>query len=199
MYGYKLKRCSELLSSVLGNYRVSRRRSVSRQGMTSATGKLDHCLTEHTQICAHVLYGNSKIWSTIMFYFIATNVPSNVYFIIHLHFDKMPFLESLIYIVLLCTQLIAAVFVLLRLAKNSKLIHGFGKYVPAVQQVLQGRMCIHLKFKYDHLLHRLTSTKYGMTVGPIFLVTYESVFKILLIYIYYLMFAFHFKKGNNIL
>lgn len=175
VYGYKLKQCDELLSSVLRNYRVACR---SSRNVTSATAKLEHCLTEHTRICAHILFGNSKIWSSIMFYFITTNIPSNSYFVVHLLFDKMPLLESFIYTVLLCVQLIAAVFVLLRLAKNSKLIHGFSRYVPAVQQILHGRQFISLKLKYDDLLHRLTSTKYGMTVGPIFLVTYESVFKV---------------------
>src|SRR5699024_6966763 len=106
-----------------------------------------------------ILFGNSKIWSTMMLAFLCTNVPANVYFINHLFFDHLPIFESIFFSVILFVQMTAATFILIRLSKNSKLIHSFVRYIPAIQQLIRGPPYILCKLKFDQLLHRLTSGK----------------------------------------
>lgn len=179
VYAYKLENSNYLIRRMLDNGRhVSRRMSIGQATASSVVGTFERVYAEHTRICAHVLYGDQKIWSMMMFSFLTTNVPANVYFITHLLFDQLPIFEQLFYSVIMLIQLVAAVFILLRLAKNSKLIHQFDRYIPAIQQMLTGHQYLHCKLKFDQLMHRLTTGKYGMTVGPVFLVTYESVVKV---------------------
>lgn len=92
----------------------------------------------------------------------------------------LPLFERLFFTVILIVQMFAATFILIRLAKNSKLIHSFEPYIPAIQQILEGGQYLGCKLKFDQLLHRLTSgPKYGMSVGAIIVpVTYDNVVKV---------------------
>ena len=189
VYTYKLTQCEQLIQNTLRNSRRSsgsKKTNWPKMSIINFVKNFEHFYFEHTRICAHILYGDDKIWSKIMFCFLTTNVPANCYFLTHLLFDNLPLFDSMFFWVFLIVQIFAAVFVLLRLAKNSKLIHRFHWYIPAIQQLINGQQpqFMHVKLKFDDLLHRLNTTKYGMTVGPLFLITYESVLKVFVCYFF---------------
>lgn len=184
--------CS-LISTMVYSYKLSHYRTVIKmtlreQHFSSANlayqmlyiARIDRFYREYTRICVHILYGNAKIWSTLMLSFLCTNVPANVYFINHIFFDHLPVFESIFFSVFLTVQMAAATFILIRLSKNSQLIHSFARYIPPIQQLIRGRAHLLYKLKFDQLLHRLTSgKKYGMSVGFIISITYESVVKVM--------------------
>lgn len=146
--------------------------------------KLEQFISEHTMICYHILRGNENIWNKILLSFLCTNLPSNIYFFIRLFLmngGRLPLIDSLAIGCVFFGQTCIVVIVLVLLAQQSKALHRFHRYVPAIQQLISGRAKVALKLQYDDLLQRLTrGARYGVTIGPFWVITYETIFQVML-------------------
>lgn len=162
----------------------------------SAHSHIEHLrafLHDHTVICYQILYGNEQIWSKVLLMFFVTIIPPNIYFFCRIFLADsatMPATESLTICIIFSGQTFFALIVLLGHAQQSKLIHHFYAYIPTIQILLKDRAYLNIKLKLDALLQRLGFTpKYGISIGPFkVVITYETIFQILMNYIYWVLF-----------
>ncbi|KAJ6224139.1 hypothetical protein RDWZM_002684 [Blomia tropicalis] len=147
----------------------------------------------YTQVTSHVLNGNREIFGAIMYTFLMTNIPVNVYLLQRNVFMKQRQFEIAIVWMVIALQLISAFNVLTLLSWSAAVYRKPAKFIPILQPMLHGsRKWLSLKIKYDNFYHRLVDggTQIGIAIGPIHTVTYRSSSEALLIYIGYILMAF---------
>ncbi len=145
----------------------------------------------------------------MLFYFLCTNLPSNIYLLIHLFLSnsgekqsssqsssikregnrEFSLVDTVAIGTVFAGQTATVLLVLLILAQQCKELHSFARYVPALQQILKvgngsGSVAVKvgLKLKYDLLLERLISGKrYGVSIGPLWTITYDTLCQVIFV------------------
>lgn len=168
--------------------------------------RLGDFIREHTILCYQVVHGNRHLWSTMLLAFLATNLPSNIYLLIRLFLSgsgssigicnskdtEFELVDTVAIGVIFAGQTAVVAVVLGILAQQSKTLHSFARYVPALQQILNagngngsrnsGRASfkiLSLKLKLDLLLERLTCGRpYGVSIGPLWTITYDTLIQV---------------------
>ncbi|KAJ6224140.1 hypothetical protein RDWZM_002685 [Blomia tropicalis] len=131
----------------------------------------------YTQVTSHLLNGNREIFGTIMYAFLMTNIPVNVYLLQRNVFMKQRQFEIAIVWMVIALQLISAFNVLTLLSWSAAVYRKPAKFIPILQPMLHGsRNWLLLKIKYENFFHRLVDggPQIGIAIGPIHTVTYRS-------------------------
>lgn len=164
---------------------------------TSLMTCLTQFISEHLFICYFVIRGNKYIWSRVLKCFLFTNLPPSIYFLIRVFlttYNRLPLIDSIVVGGIFFVQSITILLVLYLLAKQSKMIHMYNRYIPSIQQLLYGKLYWNLKFKYDNLMYRLLEgPTYGVSIGSFWVITFGTMSKILLIYVYHVIFLISLK------
>ena len=206
--GYKNAFYHRLLKLFIRQFRVKKVfRSYSFRVQVET--RLESFIREHTFMCHQVIHGNQEIWSRMLFYFLCTNLPSNIYLLIHLFLSnsgekqsssqsssikregnrEFSLVDTVAIGTVFAGQTATVLLVLLILAQQCKELHSFARYVPALQQILKvgngsGSVAVKvgLKLKYDLLLERLISGKrYGVSIGPLWTITYDTLCQVIFV------------------
>lgn len=145
--------------------------------------------------------GGVKLFSAIMWAFLATNTPINIYCLQRLVFYKQPFFVTVIVWFIICLQICALCVVLGPLARCCQLLHRPTKWIARFQLMTsetlsdqfgnssnritsgqkQKRQWTMLKFKFNDLFFRLLfGPKYAICIGPTSPITYMTAVEVLL-------------------
>lgn len=139
--------------------------------------ELRYFLAEHTLICTNLLRNNREISGNMVFAFLLTNIPVNIYLCIRLFKVHMQPVETFVFGAFMSIQILFTMVVLLAIAHRHRSIHCIYKWLPRLQFYIRGGNLLH-KLKYDSLLQRLTTgPKYGVTIGPLYTVTRKVIFE----------------------
>lgn len=141
---------------------------------------VDECLREHNHLTYLILYGNRHLFSWIMYGFLNTNVPINVYLISSSTVGREePLMHVYLYWWCIVLQLLAFTFSFIPLAWCCSVFHKPRKSIPTLQGMIKGHFWMDSKLKYDTLYGRLLSEpKLAITVGPLVAITFMSTFDV---------------------
>ncbi|KAJ6219638.1 hypothetical protein RDWZM_005450 [Blomia tropicalis] len=150
-------------------------------------------LFEHNRVTSLLISGNREMFGHLLYLFIMTNIPGNVYMIRRIFFGKHELIDMVLTWAMVFFQLLVCTVVFGPLAHITKMTHSPNKYIPTLQPMLrQAKGWLWFKIKYEDLYHRLVDNgpKLAITIGPLTPITYKNFFEAIFVYIGYLLLAF---------
>ena len=131
------------------------------------------------QICYLVVAGSDELFGAVLFTFLITNVPINIYCIRNLVFLRLdPIIVATFYF-MITVQFVALVTVFGPPAWCCAVYHAPKKWIFQLQIRLSGPPWCLLKLKYDDLLNRmLYGSKIAIYMGPNSPITYMSALEV---------------------
>lgn len=151
---------------------------------TRLTRILDIVLHEHTHILAITSFAFKTVWEKAIFINLIIIVPLNALALSTLWFVKLSKRETIIMCLLISVSFSMIIFPMLKMAKQNKTLHKIGNYLPVIVPEINSRWQLLLKLKYEQLYHRLMfGPKYGPSIFTIGAVTYDTIFKVSLIFL----------------
>lgn len=137
---------------------------------------LDIFLVDHNRVCYFMSARNLQLFGSVMFVFILTNLPINIYLISRVLLARNHPLEWLLLATIFTAQVTAATVVMAPMAANCKVMHSPTKIIPKLQLLLRGRAWRIYKFKFMDLYVRLScGPKFGVSVGDLNAITYMQI------------------------
>lgn len=150
-------------------------------------------ITEHNKVSYLVISGSQQLFSRILLIFVLTNVPSNVYIIWRIIFQRQSFIDLLVFWTIVLIQMIATVLVFGPVAYQCKVFHEPTMFLSVFQNSLYGRQWFMTKLKLDDFIYRIThGPKISVGIGFLKTVTYKTTLEVsfsLLIFIFMLLFV----------
>ena len=149
--------------------------------------KLPHCaiaqlkrfLRVHNLVSYFAVCGSKEIFGSVMFAFMGTNIPINVYMIRIFLFKPILLVDLAMMATVFLAQSFAACSVFVLLAYSCKKFHSPKKVILRVMMVLEGHRWMMLKMKFNDLYYRLNyGVKIAITVGPLHGITYFSALEV---------------------
>lgn len=167
----------------LNNLKIVKNKAKNFKRYLSA---VEYFLREHHLMNLDIMTGNEQLWSRVLFAFLLTNSLPNVYLCTRLAFDTLTYTEQVITWTVFLGQSAASVISSIPCAAFSAALHAPSKVLVLVQSRLQAgskdRLLFSYKLKLDDLLKRLLiGQTYGVTVGPLGVVTYSNLFQVFLV------------------
>jgi len=141
---------------------------------------LTRFLVDHTRICIVLIDANKQVFGPVMFCFMLTNVPINVYLISRFLLKPNFAFEFFITCIAFITQLLAINVTMTTLAANCKIMHSPIRFIPALQQVVRARESLQLKLRFLELYSRLStgSPQYGISIGELHTITPMKIYEV---------------------
>lgn len=132
---------------------------------------------EHNRIVHYILYSNHKFWSDILFAFVVSQIPINVYFNEYLFFRPNDLQESILLIEFITVLQIVSVLVsLYPMAHLSNCVHRFSGYLPTMQQYLK---CPRMRIQnLAHFESLVGAKRVAFSVGPLGQLTTRNMFEV---------------------
>lgn len=139
----------------------------------------------HTKASYLFSTGGVKLFSFIMWAFLITNTPINIYCIRRLVFIEQPLLVDVIVWFIFSLQFCACLVVMGPLARGCQILHQPSAWIPRLQLMIthadkgQQLNWMLLKFKYNDLFFRLLfGPKYAICFGPTNPITYMTALEV---------------------
>ncbi|KAI2796288.1 hypothetical protein BLOT_015842 [Blomia tropicalis] len=158
-------------------------------------------LHEYNRVTSLLLDGNRQIFGTILYYFLLSNIPVNIFLLARGVFEDHRTIEEIISWVFMFSQLTIMFIVFSLLSWLTAVCHKPSTFIPVLQPMLKSNSnWLWYKIKYTDLYYRLVDNgpKIGVAFGDMHTVTYVSSFEILLAYIGYVLMAFNMKIEANL-
>lgn len=156
----------------------------NRQQLTFSTIfiNLQKLLEDHNKVCYLVVAGSNELFGAVLFSFLVTNVPINIFCIRQLVFFKTNFTEKYLISFTMAMQFFALAAVMGPPAWCSVLYHSIARQIPKLQVLMNGRPWLLLKLKYDDFLNRmLYGCKIAIFMGPAGPITYSSALEVIIV------------------
>ncbi len=145
----------------------------------SATAQLKRFLRVHNLVSYFAVCGSEEIFGSVMFAFMGTNIPINVYMIKICLYKPIFSVDLAMMATVFLVQSVAACSVFVLLAYSCKKFHSPKKVLLRVMMVLEGQRWLMLKMKFNDLYYRLNyGVKIAITVGPLHGITYFSALEV---------------------
>ncbi|KAH9405349.1 hypothetical protein TYRP_001197 [Tyrophagus putrescentiae] len=137
-------------------------------------------LHDHNLICSLVLTGSRDLFGDILFVFLLTNMPINIWLIRRLFVLNQTTIDHLLLWTVISCQSAALAIVFWPLAYCQKVFHSPKKWINLFQLKSKGSVrWLRLKLKYDDLFHRLsTGPKMAISIGPIDAITFGTALEV---------------------
>ncbi|KAJ6215886.1 hypothetical protein RDWZM_010386 [Blomia tropicalis] len=154
---------------------------------------IDSQVDNYIRTTTMVLNGSSDLFSIILYNFLLTNIPINIYLLVRNIFQHPSEIESILMWLIIIGQLIGATLIFSLLSWSTVIYHTPANFIPVLQPMLnRSKYWLSNKIKYDDLYYRLIDgrSKIGVSIGPIKTVTYALSLEALYIYLGYILMAF---------
>ncbi|KAI2795479.1 hypothetical protein BLOT_016694 [Blomia tropicalis] len=158
-------------------------------------------LHEYNRITSLVLDGSNQIFGSVLYYFLLTNMPINIFLLARNVFEDQSTVEEFLSWMIATCQLVSMFIVFSLLSWSTAVYHKPAKFIPVLQPMLKRNSnWLWYKIKYTDLYHRLVDNgpKIGVAFGDMHTVTYVSSLEALLVYIGYVLMAFNMKIEANL-
>ena len=132
---------------------------------------------EHNRVTYLVISGSRELFGYILYSYLLTNLPINVYLLRRNVFEQQELEEQLLIWLVILLQLLASMIVFGPLAWCAEVYHSPEKFIPILQPMLRGpRGWLIYKMKYEDLYHRLIDDgpKLAVSIGPVRAITYMA-------------------------
>lgn len=140
---------------------------------------IDQMIRKHNKICYLVVRGSEDLFGSVMFVFLLTNVPINVYIFWRIIFQKRTLIDMFVYWIVILLQVGAAITVFSPLAYSCGVYHSPKKFLLVIQKHLQGKQWVQRKLKIDDLYFRLIQgPKLAVSIGFLRAVTYLATLEV---------------------
>ncbi|KAJ6219467.1 hypothetical protein RDWZM_005279 [Blomia tropicalis] len=140
-------------------------------------------LQEYNRITSLVLDGSNQVFGAVLYYFLLTNIPINIFLLSRGVFEDQSTIEEALSWTIVYGQLIAMVIVFSLLSWSTAVYHKPSKFIPVLQPMLKGNSkWLWYKIKYNDLYHRLVDDgpKIGVAFGDMHTVTYVTSFEVII-------------------
>lgn len=162
-----------------------RRNCVYSKPFISIAGRkiVDRQLHDYVEITSLALIGSRDLFGIILYNFVITNIPVNIYILRRNLFEDPEPVERFMLWVIMYLQILSAFIVFGLLSYGSAVYHKPAKFIPVLQLMMKRSRCwLWYKIKFDDLHFRLLNgPKIGVAVGPVHTVTYRTSLEVYLI------------------
>lgn len=143
-------------------------------------GLLKEHLREHSLVTYYAISGSEALNGPVLYAFLCTNVPINVYLISRTVLgEQQAWVNLAVYWLIVLLQLAALVAVFAPLAWTSSVFHAPKGFIPKLQIMTRGRYWLPTKLKYDDLYGRLVrGPKMAISVGSVTAITYFTTMEV---------------------
>ena len=134
-------------------------------------------LVEHNRVTYLVIAGSRELFGYVLYAYLLTNIPINVYLIRRNFYKQQDFIDKLMLSLIIFFQMLISLLIYLPLAYGNNVYHSPAKYIPFLQTMLRDRKgWLWYKMKYEDLYHRLVDNgpKLAISIGPVRAITYMT-------------------------
>ncbi|KAJ6220372.1 hypothetical protein RDWZM_006184 [Blomia tropicalis] len=134
-------------------------------------------LSVHNRVTYLVISGSHELFAFVLYAFLLTNIPVNVYLIQRNIFEQQKLMDQMVLWTVVFIQLIVFIIVFGPLAWCAEVYHSPAKFIPILQPMLRGSSgWLWHKMKYEDLYHRLIDDgpKLAVCVGSVREITYMA-------------------------
>ncbi|KAJ6219639.1 hypothetical protein RDWZM_005451 [Blomia tropicalis] len=138
-------------------------------------------LVEHNRVTYLVISGSRELFGYVLYAYLLTNIPINVYIIRRNLYETQEFKDQLLLYVIAFLQLLAAIIVFIPLAWCAKIYHSPAMFIPILQPMLRNQHgWLLYKMKYEDLYNRLIDRgpKLAVSIGTLRAITYMASFEV---------------------